>query len=91
MVALEGEEEPVAAAPTMMSKEARQLFLSNDPDAGLRAWKVSPYFHPSITLKRSPWWTPIVMSVVRRATGSLGPKTVERRKLSQNLVHPVTT
>lgn len=41
MVKLEGEEEPVAAAPTMMSKEARSLFLSGDPDLGLKAWKVS--------------------------------------------------
>eukprot|EP00884_Botryococcus_braunii_P018829 jgi/Botrbrau1/562/Bobra.0010s0030.2 len=43
MVELEGEEEPVAAAPTMMSKEARQLFLSGDPNAGLQAWKKRYY------------------------------------------------
>lgn len=35
----DGPEEP--AGPTMMSKEARQLMLSGQGQAGLQAWKVS--------------------------------------------------
>ena len=31
---------PVQAQATMMSPEARQLFLAGDPAAGLQAWKV---------------------------------------------------
>ena len=41
---LEAEEPAEAAVPqagaTMMSREARQLFLAGDPAAGLQAWKV---------------------------------------------------
>ena len=35
----DGPEEP--AGPTMMSKEARQLMLSGQGQAGLQAWKVT--------------------------------------------------
>ncbi len=35
-----GPEEEAAAAPTMMSREARQLMLSGQGAAGLAAWKV---------------------------------------------------
>ncbi len=42
-----GEPEPEpAAAPTMMSREARALITAGDGAAGLRAWKVRP---------RAPW------------------------------------
>lgn len=32
----------ISSEPTMMSQEARNLFLNGDKDSGLAAWKVRP-------------------------------------------------